>query len=90
MQICKEFPVLMSQLVQRYFREKGSEQNLTELEALRQELKEIRTKLEEEKTPKPEINQTSVKNEEPTLTEERLEQQAKRRRSSDKGEDTRF
>lgn len=88
MQISKEFPVLMSQLVQRYFREKGSEQNLSELEALRQELKEIRTKLEEI-TPTPERSRSSKINEEDiTLRAEMLEQQNKRRRSSDKTEDT--
>lgn len=44
LQVVKDFPVLMSQLAQRYFRDKeSSAQQSGEIEAIRQEVNELKT-----------------------------------------------
>ncbi|KAF5298327.1 hypothetical protein FQR65_LT01105 [Abscondita terminalis] len=40
--LCRDFPILMSQLIQRYFREKDSTAEAADLENIKQELSEIR------------------------------------------------
>lgn len=46
-QVSKDFPVLMSQLVQRYFREKDSGEGSADMDAIKQDLSEIKELLKE-------------------------------------------